>query len=172
MRKTGITAERPDGGRPGNKPQFEARDGLSTDFSDIKLPDEPALTFDQACGVEWCKPRGFLVGVRIGTRRQRLNLRKNAELLMEHPPEGDGEDALLDSVQPYLVLPDPHSPGGVRQMTRDEMDDRIDVADVTPLIKMAFPELSPMDRTADPNSARMTAHRLSASSENDSAKTG
>lgn len=138
------------------KPIFQAREGFSTDFSDIKPPPEPALGLDEALGVRWVRLRGKMVGIRFGTLRQRRAMEKQLERLQA---EGLGEDEQylegLTVFQGLLVLPDPASPEGVRGMTIEEMEERIDLPDFAAISQLAYPAVSPLqaliDAGANPN---------------------
>lgn len=138
---------------------FAARPGLSTDFSDIReaaAEQKPRLTLDESLGVRWIKPRGRLVGVRYGTLRQRRAMEKHMEMLQEEADDPDVQYTRgIEVFQPLLCLPDTSDPSGVRTMTIEEIEDRLDLVDLQPIAELAFPAASPLQAAreagADPN---------------------
>lgn len=164
-KKISVGAAQPaseDKGAPrANRPVFMAAEGFSDDFSDIQAKAqeqtaEPALGLDELLGVRWIRPRGKLIGLRFGTLRQRRLMEKQQEHLRE---EGLSEEeqyrAGLAVYESLLVLPDVTAPGGLRPMTVEEIEERIDYPDFPYLSAMAFPPISPLkalvEAGADPN---------------------
>lgn len=131
------------------KPGFGLED--LAPLAEIKAPEKPKLGYDEALGVYWTRLRGKEIGIRYGTLRQRKHLEKQTAAIHEGAGLSDEEkyELGLRVFEPFLVLPDAAHPEGVRSMTLEEMEDRVDLVDFDPITRIAFPAVSPLQALAD-----------------------
>jgi hypothetical protein len=73
-------------------------------------------------------------------------MRMLSEVLAVTPDQDAEYSEGIRLFRAFLVLPDE---GGVREMTQEEIEDRVDMPDLDPLIKLAFPSVSPLQALVD-----------------------
>ena len=142
-------AETPKSASRAKKIVFKAREGLSTDFTDIVPPPEPTLGLDEALGVRWVELRGKLTGIRFGTLRERRQIEIALRTARSEPNATEDAEyqAGIQMFQAILVLADGST--GTRPMTQDEIEERVDLVDIEPLMMLAFPAVSPLQALVD-----------------------